>query len=117
MIGDDRIGTIQGVDYTYDADTRVNTGDPLVGALLELRNNLEDAAAVMSKSVTTTNVAGTGQIENTGAVGNVAIIRFDVFATDTIALSPRDYFFNVKCTTASGAVFYAARGLWRNAQP
>lgn len=117
-IGDDRERTVQGVDYLYEADTKVNPADPLVSAVLTLRNNLGDTVTyVLQKTATATLVSGVGQIVDSGAGDGVAAVNFYLLAAETLALAPRDFFFTVYCTTTSGAAFYAARGLWANSQP
>ncbi|MBA3841050.1 MAG: hypothetical protein H0X39_00245 [Actinobacteria bacterium] len=118
MIGDDRIQTIQGVDYLYEADMQDGATDPLVTATLTIRNNQSDTLTyVLQKTVTSTLVSGVGQITDSGAGDGMAVAQFYVLAAESLALSPRSFAFTVLCTTASGANFYAARGIWTNSQP
>lgn len=118
MIGDDRIEVQAGSDYPYSASARVNGLDPLVLAWLTLKPypegvNQADPGA-LQKIVTTTLVAGQGQITDDGTTDGAATIFFDVTADDTTALGARDYQFDAKVRTASGLEWFAARGLWTN---
>ena len=45
-----------------------------------------DGSATFQKVITSSDVAGTGQIEDTGADGS-GIIRFDISATNTLAMT------------------------------
>ena len=112
MTYDDRESVIQGADYTYTASVKVNAADPAVKAWYTLKANLTDAdPGALQKAVTTSNSAGTGQITADGSVGGNCTIRFDITATNTTALSPRTYFFDVKVKTNSGAFAYGAQGV------
>lgn len=112
MAYDDREKVIQGADYTYTATVKVLAADPAVKAWYTLKANLGDAdPGALQKAVTTSNVAGTGQITADGSSGGTCTIRFDITATNTTALSPRDYFFDVKVKTNSGAFAYGAQGI------
>jgi hypothetical protein len=109
---DDRESVIQGADYTYTASVKVSAADPAVKAWYTLKANLTDAdPGALQKAVTTGNVAGTGQITADGSVGGNCTIRFDLTAANTTALTPRDYFFDVKVKTNSGAFAYGAQGI------
>lgn len=117
--GDDRIKTVAGADFAYEADARVAIGDGLVQAWLTLKPypegvDVADGSATLQKIVSITNVPGTGQITDTGAVNGSGVIRFDVTASNTTALGQRDYIFDVKAKTSAGAEFPVARGLWSN---
>lgn len=110
---DDREQSLQGADYTYIATVACSAADPLVKAWLTFKTDLSVAdPGSLQKSVTASNVAGTGQITDTGSTDGIATIRFDLTATDTAGLSPRDYVFDVKVKTNSTAKAYAAGGIW-----
>ncbi len=110
---DDREQLTQGAAYTWTAYCKVSAADPLVKAALTLKGNLADAdPGALQKIVTTSNVAGTGQITFDGsATSGLAAIRFDFTGTDTLGLSPRDFWMDVKCKTSSGAPAFAAGGI------
>jgi hypothetical protein len=83
---DDRESVIQGASYTYTATVRVTASDPLVLAWYTVKANISDAdPGVLQKKVTTSNVAGTGQITADGSAAGTATIRFDITSTDTTA--------------------------------
>lgn len=110
---DDRESSLQGADYVYTATVRVSASDPLVLAILTWKASLGDAdPGILQKKVTTSNVAGTGQITADGSVGGTATIRFDIADTDTTALATQTMIFDVKVKTASGAFAYGAGGYW-----
>lgn len=110
---DDRESSIQGASYTYVASVKVTAADPLVKAWLTYKANLADAdPGALQKIVTTANVPGTGQITDNGATNGIALIRFDIWAADTVGMAPRDYWFDVKVKTNGTALAYGAGGLW-----
>lgn len=117
-VGDDRVKTKAGADFTYTRLARVSAADPLVRAWLTLKPFPEGINAAdpgtLQKIVTTANVAGTGQITADGNSGGAASIRFDITAANTLALGQRTYQFDVKVKTASGLEFPVADGLWDN---
>ncbi len=64
-----------------------------------------DADALVQKEVTTTNVAGTGQIENDGTGDVDPVIRFDLVPADTEAIGLTARYFDVQVLT-NGAKLY-----------
>ena len=66
-------------------------------AQLTLKSTIATAdPGLFQKSITSANVAGTGQVENTGASG-VAVIRFDINDDDTLLMAAdTDYFFDIQ---------------------
>lgn len=115
---DDRESSLQGAFVSYTAYVAVNVGDGLVKAALTYKANLADAdPGALQKIVTTSNVAGTGQITDDGSTDGQAVIRFDITGTNSLAMSTRDYWFDVACKTASGAPAFGAGGIWHFYQP
>lgn len=55
--------------------------------MVKTRASDADAAALISKTITTTNVAGVGQITDAGASGTAQLL-FNLTAADTRALPP-----------------------------
>lgn len=49
--------------------------------------NVADESATISKEISGTDSAGTGQIEDTGQTSGVAVLRFDLTNSDTTALT------------------------------
>lgn len=113
MSYDDRLRLTQGADEAYRPLANVNAADPLVLAILTLKANIGDAdPGALQKKVTTSNVAGTGQIEADGSTtSGAAVVRFDFTAAQTAALSPQTFTYDVKVKTASGAFFPISEGL------
>jgi proline racemase len=46
-----------------------------------------DSALIISKTITTVNISGTGQIENTGATSGTGLVRVDLTSADTLLLT------------------------------
>ena len=110
---DDRESSIQGADYTYEADVSVSKTDPLTKAWVTYKNSLSDAdPGALQKIVTTANLPGVGQITDNGATTGIAKVLFTLTAADSSALKPQDYYFDVKAKTASTALAYGAGGIW-----
>lgn len=109
---DDRLRLTQGADETYSAKANVSAADPIVLAILTLKINQTDAdPGASQKKITTSNVAGVGQITADGSTtSGAAIAAFSFTAAQTAALSPQSYWFDVKVKTNSGAFFPAASG-------
>lgn len=77
--------------------TGIPSGVLISSAQLTLKSSIAQAdPGVFQKSVTSTNVAGTGQVEDTGASG-IGKIRFDLVAADTLLLTAdTEYFFDIQ---------------------
>lgn len=104
----------QGESPGWTADVaNVSASDLLAKAWLMLKTDVSvaDGSATLSKAITPSNVAGTGQIVLTA--GGKGALRFDVAATDTAALSARDYLYFIKVETAAGATAYIECGVFR----
>jgi hypothetical protein len=114
-VGDysDRESSLQGADYSYVASVACNPADPLVKAYLTFKAEKTDAdPGALQKTVTVNNSAGVGQIIDDGSTNGIAQIRFDITAAQSAALSPRDYWWDVKVKTAGTALAYGAGGIW-----
>lgn len=110
---DDRESSIQGADYTYVATVSVSSADPLTKAYLTFKASPNDAdPGALQKTVTTVNSVGVGQITNDGSTNGLATVLFTISAGDSAALTPRDYYWDVKVKTVSTALAYAAGGIW-----
>ena len=93
--------------------TKVPTTVLISAAHLTFKNALSDldAAAIVKKIISTSNSAGTGQIENAGAAG-VGLIRFDLTDTDTLLFTADvKYFYDVQVTLDSGDIFTLESGI------
>lgn len=64
-----------------------------------------DGSATISKEITTTNVAGTGQIEDDGATGGTATLRFDLTNANTTAVAADTvYVYGIQYKLSDGTV-------------
>ena len=87
--------------------TSVPSSDTLATAWFTVKHKQSDAdgAAIILKKITSSNVAGTGQITDTGADGTGAL-RFDLTDVDTAKLEEEiGYLFDVQVVTTAGAVY------------
>ena len=69
-----------------------------------------DASATFQKVITSSDVAGTGQVEDTGADGS-GIIRFDISATNTLAMTAGTvYYYDVQVRLDNSDIFTLETG-------
>lgn len=69
-----------------------------------------DASATFQKIITSTDSAGTGQIEDTGADGS-AVIRFDITAANTTAMTAStSYFYDIQIRLDNSAILTLESG-------
>ena len=92
--------------------TRTITNIPVGAALtkawltIKFRQTDADADAIIQKEITTSNVAGTGQITDDGAGDQSAAVRFDLKDTDTaMLLRGIAYLYDLQVLTDGGAVY------------
>ena len=71
--------TVSGVP----AGSTIATGE----LIIKPTETSSDSASIIDKTITPSNVAGTGQVEDVGSTG-VGIIRFDMPPSDTVKLIP-----------------------------
>ena len=91
---------------------RVPITTTITAAYLTFKSTISDldAAATVQKSITVSNVDGTGQIENNGSAG-VGTIRFDMNEADTLLFTANaKYFFDVQVKLSSGDIFTLEKG-------
>jgi hypothetical protein len=105
-------GFVIGDDFTVEATiTEVPAGDPLAKVWLSVKRREDDAdaAAVFSKSVTTSS-SSSGQITDTGADGS-GVARFTLVPADTVLLiGEKIYYFDVQAKTQAGLVYTPIKG-------
>jgi hypothetical protein len=109
----------QGEAYAWPVTVaNVKSGDGISKIYLTLKKLLSDAdgAAALQKAITTGLVSGVGQITDTGSVSLLAAGRFDFTSAQTSALSPQDFFFDIKAIPASGLGFLVDSGIVRVSQ-
>lgn len=96
--------------------TRMPSGVTVSSAKLTFKASTADAdPGLFQKSITSSNVAGTGHVENIGA-GGVATLRFDLVAADTnLATANANYYFDIRVTYSDGTVIALESGItqWR----
>lgn len=90
--------------------TVVPSGQTLTEAWLRV-NAVSSSTQVFQKHITSTLVAGEGQIEDTGAGDGIAIIRFEITATDgllttggTVA-APTQHPYGIQVKTSGGKIY------------
>lgn len=91
----------------------IPSGAVISSVIFTLKASLADAdgSATIQKSITSSNVAGTGQVENVGT-GGIGVIRFDLTATDTLAMiADQKYYFDIQVTLDSGDILTIESGI------
>ncbi len=88
-------------------------GTTITNAWLTVKANITDAdPGLFQKAVTTTDVPGTGQIENNGTGDVNMVVRFDLLPVDTTAIGARDLRrFDIQVKTSGGKIFTPESGL------
>jgi hypothetical protein len=79
--------------------------DAIAKAYLTVKGTATDAdPGLFQKTITATDVAGQGQITDTGLVTGVAVLFFRLLTTETALLVPgTTYYYDVSVILASGA--------------
>ena len=86
----------------------IPVGDSISKAYLFVKAAYGDAdgAAIFSKTVTTSNVAGTGQVEDDGTTDLSGRIRFDLTNANTTAVTAdTPYYYDIQILTTLGSVY------------
>ena len=92
----------------YNTLDNVGTGQSLTKAWLTVKEEHwdTDADALFQKEITTTNTAGQGHIEDDGTGDDVATVRFDITAAETILLHPYfEYVYDIQVLTNTGKIY------------
>ena len=106
-------GIVRGDKFSIRRTVRgVPSGITISGSILTLKSTIATAdPGLFQKSITSSNVAGTGQIENTGASG-VGTLRFDLDDSDTLLMAAdTEYFFDIQVTLSSGDIYTLESGV------
>ena len=106
-------GIVRGDKFSLRRTVRgVPSGATISGSILTLKSTIATAdPGLFQKSITSSNVAGTGQIENTGASG-VGTIRFDLDDSDTLLMAAdTEYFFDIQITLSNGDIYTLETGV------
>ncbi len=99
------------------------SGTVLTKAWLTVKNNHDQAdPGLVQKAITTTDVPGTGQIEDDGTDDANPIVRFDLVNADTVQLIdaadktagvPSEKVFDIQVLTDAGGPYTGERGsIW-----
>lgn len=95
VAGDDKT-----LRFTVDG---VPTSNVCIKAYLTIKADIEDAdPGLVQKVITTGSVPGKGQIEDTGAGGGTAVLRFELEPADTAAIGTERRAFDVQMVLAGG---------------
>ena len=118
MTFDSTLRFVIGDSPSFNVNVVVPATDLAAQGFFTVKKGMFDAdPGVLQKKITTTNVAGTGQITSTGSAPTnmsgfvLATYRFDLTSADTLALPPQDYFFDIQTKTASGAIGTPVNGI------
>ena len=105
--GDD-ISLRRTIDFTA---TGFDAGTTITDAWLTVKASIADAdPGLVRKQITTTDVPGTGQIEDDGTGDVDMVVRFDLLPADTLAIDTILRHFDVQVKTASGKIYTPEKG-------
>lgn len=109
VVGDD-ISLERTIDFVK---TGFPTGSTINKAWLTVKAALaDDDPGIFQKAITTTDVSGTGQIENDGGGDVNMVVRFDLIPADTLAIGPRLLrHFDIQVKTTTGKLYTPEKGL------
>lgn len=108
-------GMIEGDIFSiYRTINNIPVGETVSQAWLMIKTaySVADGSATISKQVTSSNVAGTGQIEDTGSSDQSARIRFDLTNSNTTAITADTvtYVYSIKILLSGGSALTLERG-------
>lgn len=91
--------------------TGLPSGITVSGAELTVKTSTDDAdPGIFQKTITSSNVAGTGQIEDTGSTG-AAVLRFDLGSADTLAMvANTEYYYDINITMSDASLVTVESG-------
>lgn len=96
-------------DYVWTV-TPIITTDPITDAYFRVNAAANPFAQLFEKHITTVLVAGEGQIQDTGSVTGIGILRFQLTSVNTLLLSggtpdaPKNHGYAVEIRTTAGKV-------------
>ena len=105
-------GIVRGDQFSIRRTVRgLPSGVTITAGLLTIKDAIATAdPGLIQKSITSSNVAGTGQIEDTGASG-IGKIRFDLTTTNTLLMTAdTDYYFDIQVTLSNSDVLTLEHG-------
>lgn len=107
-------GFVNGDDLEIERTITIPSGTIISNAWFMVKRSLlhEDTQALISKSITTATVSGTGVIYDTGITDAIALLLFWLTPTDTNILTPfSEYHYSVKLKLNNGKVYTPERGV------
>ncbi len=109
---------VRGDQFPIRRTVRLGTGAIVSKAWLTVKANKTDADPGVFQKEITTIASASGQIEKDGSDGRgVAVLRFDLSSTDTLALTADQYYYyDVKLLFASGAIETIEQGTFSPAE-
>lgn len=105
-------GIVRGDQFSLRRIVRgIPSGQLITSAILTIKDAIATAdPGLFQKSITSTNVTGTGEIEDTGATG-IAKLRFDITSTDTLLFTAdTEYLFDIQVTLSDGTKYTLESG-------
>lgn len=106
-------GIVRGDQFSIYRTVRgLSSGITVSSALLTVKNTIATVdPGLFQKSITSSNVAGTGKIEDTGVSG-IAKLRFDFTSANTLLMvADTEYYFDIQVTLSDGSLLTLERGL------
>lgn len=107
-VGDDLL-----IRRTIDrAESGIPTGVLITDAWFTVKSAIADldAAALVDKQITTSDVPGTGQIEDDGTADADPIVRFDLTDADTRLIGTAHRKYDIQVKTALGGIYTGEKG-------
>ncbi len=102
------------------SESKLASGATITKAWLTIKDSFDDDdPGLVQKVITTTDVPGTGQIEDDGTGDTDPIVRFDLSGDDTILLTdaeqvtaglPTEKYFDIQVLTSAGGPYTGLTG-------
>jgi len=93
------------------AGSELAAGATVTKAWMTVKEALDDEdPGLFQKVITTTDVPGTGQIENNGSGDLDPVVRFDWLPTDTRAIGPTKRYYDIQIQLNDGTITTPERG-------
>lgn len=93
------------------ADSGLAAGATVTKAWMTVKAELDDIdPGLFQKVITTTDVPGTGQIENDGGGDVDPVLRFDWLPADTRAIGPTKRYYDIQIQLDDGTITTPERG-------
>lgn len=98
-------------DGDGETDFAMVSGVTVSRAWLTVKDDLANPdPGLVQKEITTSNVPGTGQIENNGTGDVDPVLRFDLTPANTIAIGTKSREYDVQVLLSNGKIYTPERG-------